>query len=58
MVLQPTNDGHSIEKLLSNADTAMYCQAKRAGKNRYADYSSDLDKTIQRQASIEQALET
>ena len=49
------NDGHSIEKLLSNADTAMY-QAKRAGKNRYADYSSDLDKTIQRQASIEQAL--
>lgn len=49
------NDGHSIEKLLSNADTAMY-QAKRAGKNQFADYSLDLDKTIQRQASIEQAL--
>ncbi|MCZ8497801.1 hypothetical protein O9929_03085 [Vibrio lentus] len=32
------------------------CTIKRAGKNRYADYSSDLDKTIQRQASIEQAL--
>ena len=49
------NDGYSIEKLLSNADTAMY-QAKRAGKNQFADYSLDLDKTIQRQASIEQAL--
>ncbi|MEL0609138.1 putative bifunctional diguanylate cyclase/phosphodiesterase [Vibrio echinoideorum] len=49
------NDGHSIEKLLSHADTAMY-QAKRAGKNQFADYSRDLDKTIQRQANIERAL--
>ncbi|WKY58543.1 EAL domain-containing protein [Vibrio sp. SNU_ST1] len=49
------NDGETIEKLLSNADTAMY-QAKRAGKNQFADYSLDLDKTIQRQASIERAL--
>ncbi|MFS1441142.1 EAL domain-containing protein [Vibrio sp. 10N.286.46.E10] len=49
------NDGDSIEKLLSNADTAMY-QAKRAGKNQFADYSRDLDKAIQRQANIERAL--
>ncbi|MCG9558010.1 bifunctional diguanylate cyclase/phosphodiesterase [Vibrio kanaloae] len=49
------NDGYSIEKLLSNADTAMY-QAKRAGKNQFADYSRDLDKAIQRQANIERAL--
>jgi EAL domain-containing protein (putative c-di-GMP-specific phosphodiesterase class I) len=49
------NDGHTIEKLLSNADTAMY-QAKHAGKNQFADYSLDLDKTIQRQANIERAL--
>ncbi len=49
------NDGHSIEKLISHADTAMY-QAKRAGKNQFADYSRDLDKVIQRQANIERAL--
>ena len=49
------NDGYTIEKLLSNADTAMY-QAKHAGKNQFADYSLDLDKTIQRQANIERAL--
>ncbi|CAH7208831.1 Biofilm architecture maintenance protein MbaA [Vibrio chagasii] len=49
------SDGHTIEKLLSNADTAMY-QAKHAGKNQFADYSLDLDKTIQRQANIERAL--
>lgn len=49
------NDGEDIEKLLSNADTAMY-QAKRAGKNQSAYYSRDLDKAIQRQANIERAL--
>lgn len=31
-------------------------QAKRAGKNQFADYSRDLDKAIQRQANIERAL--
>ncbi|WP_394249048.1 EAL domain-containing protein [Vibrio profundi] len=49
------DDGRNIEKLLSNADTAMY-QAKRAGKNQFALYSLDLDKVVQRRANIERAL--
>lgn len=48
-------DGDHIEKLLSNADTAMY-QAKRAGKNQFAHYSLDLDKIVQRRSNIERAL--
>ncbi|MDW6003150.1 putative bifunctional diguanylate cyclase/phosphodiesterase [Vibrio mangrovi] len=48
-------DGQHIEKLLSNADTAMY-QAKNAGKNQIAHYSRELDKIVQRRANIERAL--
>ncbi|MDC0612289.1 EAL domain-containing protein [Vibrio sp.] len=48
-------DGQQIEKLLSNADTAMY-QAKNAGKNQIAHYSKELDKVVQRRANIERAL--
>lgn len=35
-------DGDSFDVLFSKADTAMY-EAKRAGKNRYAFYSTELD---------------
>lgn len=51
------DDGKNIEKLISNADTAMY-QAKHAGKNQIAHYSVELDIVVQRQASIELALRT
>ncbi|MCE0493215.1 putative bifunctional diguanylate cyclase/phosphodiesterase [Vibrio salinus] len=49
------DDGQHIEKLLSNADTAMY-QAKNAGKNQIAHYSRELDKVVQRRSNIERAL--
>ncbi len=49
------DDGIHIEKLLSNADTAMY-QAKNAGKNQIAHYSVELDSIVQRRGSIERAL--
>lgn len=48
-------DGYALEKLLSNADTAMY-QAKNAGKNQIAYYSPELNKGVLRRANIEQAL--
>jgi len=48
-------DGNHIEKLLSNADTAMY-QAKNAGKNQIAHYSRKLDNIVKRRANIERAL--
>lgn len=49
------SDGENLDKLLSNADTAMY-QAKRAGKNQFSYYSLDLDKIVQRRSNIERAL--
>ncbi len=49
------NDGTHIEKLLLNADTAMY-QAKNAGKNQLAYYSQALDQIVQRRNNIERAL--
>ncbi|MGL4829008.1 MAG: putative bifunctional diguanylate cyclase/phosphodiesterase [Vibrio sp.] len=49
------NDGEHIEKLLLNADTAMY-QAKNAGKNQIAYYSQALDQIVQRRNNIERAL--
>ncbi len=49
------DDGIHIEKLLSNADTAMY-QAKNAGKNQIAHYSEELDAIVQRRGEIERAL--
>ncbi|CAM3719080.1 putative bifunctional diguanylate cyclase/phosphodiesterase [Vibrio aquimaris] len=49
------DDGQDLEKLLSNADTAMY-QAKRAGKNQIARYSQELDEVVRRRNQIEQAL--
>jgi c-di-GMP phosphodiesterase len=49
------HDGERIERLISNADTAMY-QAKNAGKNQIAHYSEELDKVVQRRANIERAL--
>ncbi|ELE5892861.1 EAL domain-containing protein [Vibrio fluvialis] len=48
-------DGDHIEKLLLNADTAMY-QAKNAGKNQIAHYSQQLDEIVQRRNNIERAL--
>lgn len=48
-------DGQQIEKLLLNADTAMY-QAKNAGKNQVAYYSQQLDEIVQRRNTIERAL--
>ncbi len=49
------NDGLTIEKLVSNADAAMY-QSKNNGKNQYSFYSEDINQAIQRRANIEQAL--
>ncbi|WP_391089180.1 EAL domain-containing protein [Vibrio sp. NH-UV-68] len=48
-------DGRDLTKLLSRADTAMY-QAKRAGKNQVAHYSSELDAIVFRRTQIERAL--
>ncbi|MBP6018626.1 MAG: diguanylate cyclase [Burkholderiaceae bacterium] len=39
------HDGDSFDVLFSKADTAMY-EAKRAGKNRYAFYDSELDHRV------------
>lgn len=36
------NDGNSVEKLLKNADTAMY-QSKKSGRNTYTFYHSDKE---------------
>ncbi len=48
-------DGQVFDRLVSNADTAMYL-AKGGGKNRFANYSLELDKTVQRRGEIERAL--
>jgi predicted signal transduction protein with EAL and GGDEF domain len=37
-----TNDGMNVEKLLKNADTAMY-MAKVAGKSTFGIFSPELD---------------
>lgn len=47
--------GTTAEALVQRADIAMY-RAKKNGKNNYAFYSDYLDKKIQRQHKIEQAL--
>ncbi|WP_241033855.1 putative bifunctional diguanylate cyclase/phosphodiesterase [Vibrio maerlii] len=48
-------DSNKFDRLVSNADTAMYL-AKSRGKNQFANYSLDLDKAVQRRGDIERAL--
>lgn len=51
-IAQYPQDGEEITELLSNADAAMY-QAKRAGKNQYAHYSTYQNGKAQRQGQID-----
>lgn len=51
------DDGDSYEKLLKNADMAMY-KAKNAGRNNIQFYNEEMNKEMQRQCEIEQALRT
>lgn len=51
-IAQYPQHGKEITTLLSNADAAMY-QAKRAGKNQYAHYSTDLNNDAQRRDQID-----
>ncbi len=46
------DDGHDVESLLKNADTAMY-KAKDAGKNTFRYYSSDMNKEAKARMNIE-----
>ncbi len=50
-------DSYENTTLLNMADTAMY-QAKRRGKNRYAFYSSSLNKRIHQRTVLAQQIET
>lgn len=49
------NDGEDPETLLRNADSAMY-EAKRAGRNTYRFFTSDIDARIQEKLQIENRL--
>ncbi|MCW8884442.1 MAG: EAL domain-containing protein [Motiliproteus sp.] len=49
------DDGHTITRLISNADSAMY-QAKAAGKNQIAHYSKLIAQQERRQKEIEAAI--
>ena len=46
------DDGHDVESLLKNADTAMY-KAKEVGKNTFRYYSSDMNKEAKARINIE-----
>ncbi|CAM4420713.1 EAL domain-containing protein [Paenibacillus alkaliterrae] len=48
-------DGHDIETLVKNADTAMY-HAKEQGRNNYQFYTSDMNKMITKKMMLENAL--
>ncbi len=49
------NDGDSVDKLLKNADIAMY-KAKEEGKNRYVFYQENMYKRIQKLHKTEESL--
>ncbi|MEJ2619619.1 MAG: EAL domain-containing protein [Candidatus Thiodiazotropha sp.] len=49
-------DGENSERLLQNADTAMY-RAKRNGKNTFRLYNSSMTESIQQRISIAEELE-
>jgi predicted signal transduction protein with EAL and GGDEF domain len=46
------DDGHDVESLLKNADTAMY-KAKEVGKNTFRYYSADMNKEAKARINIE-----
>jgi len=50
-------DGHDVEELLKNADTAMY-DAKKSSRDLYRFFSSSMDEKIQDNLKIEQKLRT
>ncbi|GGY65133.1 bifunctional diguanylate cyclase/phosphodiesterase [Marinobacter zhanjiangensis] len=49
------DDGTSYERLLKNADMAMY-RAKKAGRNNIQFFSEEMNQEVQRQMSLEQEL--
>lgn len=51
ITLMPT-DGNTVEKLLKNADTAMY-HAKSLGKNQFQFYSGYMNRIVQEELEIE-----
>jgi diguanylate cyclase (GGDEF)-like protein/PAS domain S-box-containing protein len=51
------NDSDSVEKLMEQADTAMY-QAKRAGRSQYQFYSADMTTLANERLELENRLRT
>ena len=54
ITIAPT-DGHEVELLLKNADTAMY-QAKESGRNAYKFFTASMNKTVTARMKVELAL--
>lgn len=54
ITIAPT-DGHNVELLLKNADTAMY-QAKESGRNAYKFFTSSMNTVVTERMKVELAL--